>query len=136
MKRIWKRAGMAFGVFSLVTVGTVSLAIPAQAAASSSAIVNTSGTRAGEAFFNRSNGTHSNKAWIDLYDAKCDASPVYVQYKINGESRARTDTNDGGCGTTAGINLQTGAFNIEYRVCVDNSTILNDTCSGWKTDRN
>ncbi|MFI6457348.1 hypothetical protein ACIBF6_38055 [Streptosporangium amethystogenes] len=136
MKRIWKRAGIALGVFSLVTVGTMSLTVPAQAAASSSVIANTNGTRAAEAWFNRSNGTHSNKAWIDLYDAKCDASPVYLEYKLNNESRARTELNDGGCGTTAGVNIQTGAFNIKYRVCVDDSIVLSDSCSGWKSDHN
>lgn len=136
MKRFWRRAGTAFSVFSLVAAGSVISTIPAQAAASSSAIVNTNGSRAGEAWFNRSNGTRGNKAWFDVYDAKCDASPVYVQYKINGSLKSNYHTNDGGCDTTAGFNLQTGSFTIEYRACVDDSIILNDTCSAWKKDHN
>jgi len=76
----------------------------AMAAASSSAIVYTSGTRAAEAFFNRSvAGSHAGKAWIDLYDAKCDAHSVYVQYQVNAGGTQRFN-NGGGCGSTAGVN--------------------------------
>jgi hypothetical protein len=48
-----------------------------------------------EAFFNR-----GAPAWIDLYDAKCDAHPVYVEYRVNGVGTSRHDNNDG-CGRTA-----------------------------------
>ncbi|GII77710.1 hypothetical protein Sru01_26920 [Sphaerisporangium rufum] len=133
--KTWRRAGLYLGISSLVTAGAVNLAMPAQAAASSSAIVKTGGTRAGEAWFNRSNGTHSNKAWFDVYDAKCDAEPVYVQYSINGDLKDYTQENDGGCGTTMGVNLQTGYFTIKYRVCVDNG-VFSDSCSSWKSDHN
>jgi hypothetical protein len=47
-------------------------------AASSSSIAFTDGTRAAEAFFNR-----GAPAFIDLFDAKCDAHSVYVLYRIN-----------------------------------------------------
>jgi hypothetical protein len=113
------------------------LAAPTAAlAASSNAIVRTNGTRAGEAWFNRSNGTHGNNAWFDLHDAKCDAEPVYVEYRFNGSSSSRIFTNDGGCGTTQGENLLRGYFTIRYRVCVDDSFLPGDTCSGWKNDHN
>ncbi|MDA0634790.1 hypothetical protein OUY22_15300 [Nonomuraea sp. MCN248] len=118
----------------LAVGGTLVLAPPAQAAASSNAIVKTNGTRAGEAWFNRSNGTHANKAWFDLYDAKCDAHSVYVEYQINNNGTVEKE-NEGGCGSTKGFNLQTGYFAIVYRVCV-NDTFGNHPCSAWVSDHN
>lgn len=113
----------------------VSTAPAAMAAASSSAIVNTSGTRAAEAFFNRSvAGSHGGRAWIDLYDAKCDAHSVYVEYQINGGGTQR-HTNSGGCGSTSGVNLRTGYFAIVYRACVD-VQLGSDPCSRWVSDHN
>ena len=121
---------------ALVTAGlAIGFTTPASAAASSSAIVNTSNTRAAEAFFNRSTaGSHSGKAWIDLYDAKCDAHSVYVQYRINNGDTKR-HTNSGGCGTTSGVNLQSGYFAIVYRACVD-VQLGGDPCSKWISDHN
>src|SRR3954447_9021273 len=82
-----KRAGWTTaGICAVTAAATMGLAIPAQAAASSSVWVNTGdpATRAGEALFNRSNGTHGNKAWIDVNDTKCDAKPEDLYYTING----------------------------------------------------
>ena len=61
---------------------------------------------------------------------------MYVAYQINGEIRTNYFTNDGGCGTTWGHNIRTGPFSIKYKVCVNDSVLLPDTCSGWKSDRN
>lgn len=119
----------------MAMAGAVAVVVPwsASAAASSSAIVNTSDTRAGEAFFNRPNGTHGSNAWIDVYDAKCDAHSVYVYFEVPGwPPDGRRFTNDGGCGTTSGVNIAPGQT-IQYKVCVD-VQLGNDPCSGWKTD--
>ncbi|WP_433382532.1 hypothetical protein [Streptosporangium sp. CA-115845] len=124
----------AMTILSVLGLAMVTVTGPAQAAASSSAIVNTNGTRAAEAWFNRSNGTHANKAWFDVYDAKCDANDVYVEYAINGDPDPDQKYNSGGCGTTKGFNLQTGRFAISYRVCVDDAGY--NTCSAWKGDNN
>ncbi|GII77711.1 hypothetical protein Sru01_26930 [Sphaerisporangium rufum] len=119
----------------LAALGTalVSTTTPAQAAASSSSIVKTGGTRAAEAWFNRSDGSHAGKAWFDVYDAKCDANDVYVEYQING-GNSQEKYNSGGCGTTKGYNLQTGYFAIVYRVCVDDAGY--NTCGTWRSDHN
>ena len=109
-------------------------AAPALAAASSSAIVYTNGTRAAETWFNRSNGTHANNAWFDVADAKCDAHSVYVEYQIDGGNSQKKE-NKGGCGTTRGYNLRTGYFAIVYRTCV-NDTFGNHPCSVWRADHN
>ena len=104
-------------------------------AASSNAIAFTNGTRAAEVWFNKSTpGTHANKAWFDLLDAKCDAHSVYVEYRIDSDPLKR-ESNDGGCGTTKGINLRADHFNIDYRVCVD-IQLRPDVCSGWTYDSN
>jgi hypothetical protein len=132
-----RRKAAMLGVLALLVASTLTVVAPpapALAAASSSAIVYTNGTRAGESFFNRSNGTHSNKAWFDVYDAKCDASSVYVEYEINAGDRQHKE-NEGGCGTTKGFNLQTGYFAIVYRTCV-NDSFGNHPCSGWRADHN
>jgi len=128
-----KRKLTIFGVLACGLL-VASQPAPALAAASSSAIVNTNGTRAGESWFNRSNGTHSNKAWFDVYDAKCDAGSVYVEYQINNSGTHQKD-NEGGCGTTKGFNLQTGYFAIVYRTCV-NDSFGNHPCSPWVSDHN
>jgi hypothetical protein len=109
----------------------------AQGAASSSSIVITHGTRAAEAFFNRTvPGTHANKAWIDLYDAKCDATPVYAWYSLNGGGRSNIN-NANGCGTTSGFNLQSGYFAIVYRACIKDGTIFrSDSCGLVTADHN
>jgi hypothetical protein len=124
-------------VSALLALAAATLAVVAptvaSAAASTHGIAYTNGTRAAEGWFNRRNGTHGNRAWIDLYDAKCDANSVHVLYKLNGEWRTNQLTNDGGCGTTAGFNMPTGYFTIEYKVCVNDSAI-SDTCSNWIND--
>ncbi|MFI6457347.1 hypothetical protein ACIBF6_38050 [Streptosporangium amethystogenes] len=124
----------AMTILSVLGLSMVIVTGPAQAAASSSVIVNTDGTRAAEAWFNRSNGTHANNAWFDVYDAKCDANDVYVEYTINGDADRTKKYNSGGCGTTRGFNLRTGQFAISYRVCVDDAGP--NTCSEWKGDSN
>jgi len=98
-------------------------------AASSSAIVNTNGTRAAEAFFNR-----GAPPFFDLFDAKCDAHQVYVLYRINNGSWTRR-SNGGGCGTTLRIPLPNSGFNIEYKACVD-VQFASDPCSGSVFDHN
>ncbi|HET6354332.1 hypothetical protein [Streptomyces sp.] len=120
------------GVVGLAAAGLLAGFSGSAYAASSSAIVYTNGTRAAEAWFNKSGASHSGYAWIDLYDAKCDGEPVYVEYKINNGSTT-TKWNSGGCGSTAGFNLQKGSFAIVYRVCVDTFV---PTCSPWKADNN
>jgi hypothetical protein len=120
-----------------VLAGTVTVLVPSPvlAAASSSSIVYTNGTRAGEAFFNRSvSGSHGNRAWFDVYDAKCDASSVYVEYILNGAPKVQKE-NVGGCGTTKGYNLQTGRFAIQYRACV-NDSFGQHPCGIWVSDNN
>ncbi|MGI5268555.1 hypothetical protein ACQEUU_05345 [Nonomuraea sp. CA-218870] len=131
-----KRIGPVLAAASLAAAGVLVLEAPAQAA-SSHAIVKTGGTRAGEVWFNRADGSHGNNAWFDLYDAKCDAEPVYVYWKYvtDGLSKWNTNSNDGGCNTTAGFNLKSGSFTIEYKVCVDDG-VFSDTCSGTVRDRN
>lgn len=131
MSRLPRRA---VSLLSVLGLAMATVTGPAQAAASSSAIVYTNGTRAAEAWFNRSNGTHANKAWFDVYDAKCDANDVYVEYAIDGDPDPDEGRNSGGCGTTKGINLRTGQFAISYRVCVDDAGY--NTCSPWKGDNN
>jgi hypothetical protein len=133
MNHLLRRTAMVAGAMGLAM--TVSME-PALAAASSSVWVNTGTpkTRAGEALFNRSNGTHGNKAWFDVNDTKCDASPVYVEYSINANN-VKTAYSSGGCGTSKGINLQTGRFAISYRVCVD-GTLWDNPCSQWRGDNN
>jgi hypothetical protein len=131
----WKRTGSAAGVFALIAAAMLALSTPALAAASSSVWVDTDGSRAAEALFNRSNGTHGNKAWIDINDTKCDASAAFLEYKLDGESRAREDKADGGCGTSAGVNLSTGYFTIKFRVCVHTGP-FSQKCSGWRSDHN
>ncbi|TMR15452.1 hypothetical protein ETD86_27115 [Nonomuraea turkmeniaca] len=133
MNRLLDRVLAVAGVFVLAMGGLFVLS-PAALAASSNAIVYTDGTRAGEVWFNRSNGTRGNRAWFDLYDAKCDKHSVYVEYSINNGADERKK-NDGGCGTTRGFNLRTGYFAIVYRVCVDD-TFGNHPCSGWRSDHN
>ncbi|WP_112264124.1 hypothetical protein [Lentzea terrae] len=130
------RTAVRATVGALVTAGlAIGFTTPASAAASSSAIVNTDKTRAAEAFFNRStSGSHAGKAWIDLYDAKCDAHSVYVEYRIN-DGGTKRFTNGGGCGNTSGVNLQTGYFAIVYRACVD-VQFGGDPCSKWVSDHN
>ena len=131
----WKRTGSVVGVFAVVVATMVALATPALAAPSSSVWVDTNGSRAAEALFNRSNGTHGNKAWIDINDVKCDASAAFLEYKLNGETRAREGKADGGCGTSAGVNLSTGYFTIKFRVCANAST-FSRKCSEWRSDHN
>ncbi|WP_138668984.1 hypothetical protein [Nonomuraea turkmeniaca] len=131
-----KRLRSALAVGCLVVGSTLIFEAPAQAA-SSHAIAKTNGTRAAEVWFNRANGSHGNSAWFDLYDAKCDAKPVYVTWKFvtGGWSRWESATNDGGCGNTMGINLGGGGFTIDYKVCVDDG-FLDDSCSGTVRDHN
>jgi hypothetical protein len=133
MSRLMRRTTM---IAAATGIATVSIVGPAQAAPSSSTWIDTGSpkTRAAEALFNRSNGTHSNKAWFDVNDTKCDANDVYVEYKINGEQDSTSKYNSGGCGTGKGYNLQTGRFAIVYRVCVDDAGT--NTCSGWRGDNN
>lgn len=83
------------------------------AAASSSSIVNTGGTRAGEAFFNQ-----GGPPYIDLYDAKCDNHQVYVLYQQNGGFTSRFN-NGGGCGTTARVYLPDHKGQVVYWAYVD-----------------
>jgi hypothetical protein len=138
MNRTRKRKLTMAALLALAAAGTLTVVAPspALAAASSSAIANTNGTRAAEAFFNRRNGTHGNRAWFDVYDAKCDAEPVLVQYDLTSlPGGLESSLNDGGCGTTAGVNLPTGYFTIKYRACVqDGGPFTNDTCSNWVYD--
>ncbi len=82
-------------------------------AATSSSIVTTSGTRAGEAFFNP-----GSPPFIDLFDAKCDNRQVYVEYQQNGGFTTRVN-NGSGCNTTRRINVPDGKGQIVYRVFVD-----------------
>jgi hypothetical protein len=104
-------------------------------AASSSSIVNTSGTRAGEAFFNRSGGDAAcGGPCIALFDAKCDAHQVYVVYRINNGGATRVN-NGGGCNTTLRIPLPNSGFNIAYHACVDIQGAP-DVCAGDKFDHN
>lgn len=126
--------GSALSILALTGTLTVLAAQPALAAASSSAIVDTNGTRAGEAFFNRSHPSHGNKAWFDVHDAKCDASSVYVEYILDGGQNVQKE-NEGGCGTTKGFNLKSGRFAIQYRACV-NDSLGNHPCSRWVSDSN
>ena len=133
MNRTLKRTALLVGAMGVAMAAAVE---PAMAAASSSVWVDTGKpkTRAAEALFNRSNGTHGNKAWFDLNDTKCDAAPVWVEYRIdNGDSQKVY--NSGGCGTSKGINLKTGHFAITYKVCVD-GTLWNNPCSEWRGDNN
>jgi hypothetical protein len=134
---IRKRARWTVGICALVTAATVSSGMPAQAAASSSVWVDTGSpaTRAGEALFNRSNGTHANKAWIDINDQTGDASSVRLHYKMSGSNRWNEAQADGGCGTSASINLRTGSFTIQYYVCVSTGTFTNK-CSDTRSDHN
>jgi hypothetical protein len=109
------------------------LAIVPQAANSSS-IALTSGTRAAEAFFNRSGGDAAcSGPCIALFDAKCDAHQVYVEFQINGGGVTRRN-NGGGCGTTLRIPLS-GSFNIAYRSCVD-IQLAPDACGPMRFDHN
>jgi hypothetical protein len=105
-------------------------------AASSNSIAVTDGTRAAEVWFNKSTpGTHANKAWFDLLNAKCDAHSVYVEYRINGDPPER-EPNDGGCDNPKGINLLADHFTIQYRVCVD-MQFRPDVCADdWTYDIN
>lgn len=119
------RVGMG-AVMAALAVG--GFTAPASAAASSSAIVYTGGTYAGEAWFNR-----GAPAFFDVKDGKCDGEPVYVEWRVNGGSSRRYFNHDG-CGTTRRAQLESGRFNISYRVCVDD--IPPATCSGWKSDNN
>jgi hypothetical protein len=132
MMRTLRRLALLMAVLGLAMV-----AVPgsAQAAASSSVWVDTGSprTRAAEALFNRSNGTHGNKAWFDVNDTKCDANDVYVEYSINGGNHVEK-YNSGGCGTGKSYNLQTGRFAISFRVCVDDAGY--NTCSEWRGDNN
>src|SRR4051794_2617550 len=130
-----KRASFAGGVVALMTLVTIGMAVPAQAAASSSVWVDTNGSRAAEALFNRSNGSHGNRAWIDINDTKCDASPAILRYKIGGEPQERSAKADGGCGTSAGVNLSTGYFTIKFKVCVKTG-VFSEKCSEWRSDHN
>jgi hypothetical protein len=130
-----KRASLSAMVLVLTALFAVGMAVPAQAAASSSVWVDTSGSRAAEALFNRSNGTHANKAWIDINDTKCDASPAILRFKISGEPQERSAKADGGCGTSAGVNLKTGYFTIKYRVCVKTG-VFSEKCSDTRSDHN
>jgi hypothetical protein len=78
------------------------------AAATSSSIVRTSGSRAGEAFFNP-----GSPPYIDLYDAKCDNHQVYVEYQQNGGFNSRFYNGDG-CGTTKRVYLADGKGQVVY----------------------
>jgi hypothetical protein len=125
---------LAMLLCALLAIGTT----PAPALAnpsSSGVIVFTNNTPAAEAYFHRSDPAHANKAWFDVYDAKCDAHPVYVEYSINGGGTT-SKGNDGGCNTSQGYNLQTGYFAIVYRVCVNNTAWFSDPCSQWWADHN
>ena len=103
-------------------------------AASSSSIANTDGTRAAEAFFNRSGGDAAcDGPCIALFDAKCDSHSVYVEYQINNGSTTRR-TNGGGCNTTLRIPLS-GNFNISYKACVD-IQLGSDACGPTRFDHN
>lgn len=103
-------------------------------AASSSSIALTDGTRAAEAFFNRSGGDAAcGGPCIALFDAKCDAHSVYVEYQINNGGVTRK-TNGGGCNTTLRIPLS-GNFNISYKACVD-IQLGSDVCGPTRFDHN
>jgi hypothetical protein len=132
MSRLMRRASMIAAAAGLATMGIVG---PAQAAASSSVWVDTGSpkTRAVEALFYRSNGTHGNKAWFRVNDTKCDANDVYVEYRIDGGANTEK-YNSGGCGTGKEHNLKTGRFAIVFRVCVDDAGF--NTCSEWRGDNN
>ena len=67
-----------------------------------------------------------------LYDTKCDAHPVYLQYTYQGSTR--TMHFSGGCGKSATFDLDfpENQF-ITYRACV-NIQNLPDRCSGWTSD--
>ena len=132
MRRTLRKLALLVAVLGLTMVAVTG---SAQAAPSSSVWVDTGSpkTRAAEALFNRSNGTHGNKAWFDVNDTKCDANDVYVEYAINGGGTT-LKYNSGGCGTGKGHNLQTGGFAISFRVCVDDAG--RNTCSGWRGDNN
>jgi hypothetical protein len=137
--RFGRSTGRSVGIMALVSAATLGLSLPAEAAASSSVWVNTGTpkTRAGEALFNRSNGTHGNKAWFDVNDTKCDASAVYLYYTFitEGVDREQKEVADGGCGSSAGFNLKSGYFKIKFRICVKTGTFTSK-CSDERTDHN
>lgn len=83
------------------------------AAATSSSIVYTGGTRAGEAFFNQ-----GGPPYIDLYDAKCDSHQVYVEYQQNGGFTQRF-YNGNGCNTTKRVYLSDHQGQVVYWAFVD-----------------
>ena len=137
MTRVALRSGLAL----LATVGLfLSGSTAAEAVASSSSIAYTNGTRAAEGFFNhRVPGTHGNRAWIDLYDAKCDARLVFVRYTIHSLDSGRIGggrvTNSGGCGTTKGFNITwSDGYFIKYLACVQ-IDFGDDACGPWREER-
>ena len=136
-----KRAARRSGLALLATVGLfLSGSTAAEAVASSSSIAYTNGTRAAEAFFNhRVPGTHGNRAWIDIYDAKCDGYPVFVRYSVfrpgSGVIANRKYHHDGGCGTTVGFNLTWNNGDlVRYQGCVRVSW-GDDVCGPLREER-
>ena len=124
--RASRRAALRAGLVLLAVLGVFVGSSPAaQAAPSSSSTVYTGGTRAAVAYFNhRVPGTHGDRAWIDVYDAKCDAQHVYAEYTIHslddGHIGGGRYENYGGCGTTQGFNVTwSNGYFIRYKACVD-----------------
>lgn len=120
------RAALRVGLVLLATLGLFIAGTPAaEAAASSSSIAYTNGTRAAEVFFNhRVPGTHGDRAWLDIHDGKCDANPVFVRYEVvrpgMGIIFDQRYWNREGCGTTQGHNLLwNNGDTVRYKACVD-----------------
>ncbi|WP_203911622.1 hypothetical protein [Rhizocola hellebori] len=126
--------GAAVGAAAL---GLAVLIPSAAQAASSYSVVNTDGSRAGEAWYNRPvAGTHADLPWIDLYDAKCDGHFVYVSITVSWSGHLDHTyglKNDGGCGTTRGFNLNETGDSITYRACVSGG-LWPDTCGPRRTE--
>lgn len=103
-------------------------------AASTHSIVFTSGTRAAEAWYNRSGGDPAcSGPCLALLDAKCDGHQVYVDYEIDGVHQ-KPFSNNGGCGSMNRRSLP-GIYNIKYRVCVD-IQLGSDVCDNFVFDHN
>ena len=67
-----------------------------------------------------------------LYDTKCDAHPVYANYRIKDGGDQRHDY-QGGCGNSTSWTISGEGGQIKYRACVNVQRGF-DKCSGWKTD--
>lgn len=73
-------------------------------------------------------------AHLILDDTACDGHGVYVLYRVNAGAEKRAN-NSSGCGNRATIAVQSGSFNIQYRVCVD-IQLGGDRCSAFVFDHN